>query len=139
MNKLETAKLICRLAHKGQVDRAGEDYYKHPYKVADLCSRRVDKIVAYLHDIIEDTDINYDDLIECGFSKRVINALTAITHDKSTRYLDYLKIVRKNKIARRVKIADLTHNADISRIKHPTQKDVDRCNKYLEYKHFLEI
>lgn len=138
MNKLELAKIICKQTHKGQYDRGGKDYYLHPYTVADMCTRKVDKIVAYLHDVPEDTEITLKDLEKCGFGKRIMNALTAITHIKTMRYYNYLAIVKKNKIATRVKIADLVHNSDISRIPNPSEKDKERCKKYLEYIEYLK-
>jgi len=138
MNKLELAKIICKQAHKKQYDRGGKEYYLHPYAVADLCNKKIDKIVAYLHDVPEDTDITLDDLRKCGFGRRIMKALTAITHIKSMKYPEYLAIVKKNKIATRVKIADLIHNSDISRIINPTEKDVERCNNYLDYIEYLQ-
>ena len=138
MSRLDLAKSLCKAAHTGQYDRGGVEYYLHPFKVADMCKKRVDKIVAYLHDVPEDTKITIDDLRKFGFSRRVINAIIAITHIKTMSYPEYLKIVKKNKIATRVKIADLTHNSDITRIKNPTVKDTQRCRKYIEYMQFLQ-
>lgn len=138
MNKLKLAILISEQAHKGQYDRGGKPYYLHPNFVASLCNKRVDKIVAYLHDVPEDTDITLRQLKECGFGNRIMKALTAITHIKSMPYPEYLAIVKKNKIATRVKIADLMHNADIARIPNPKQSDIERCNNYLEYIKYLK-
>ena len=137
MNKLKLARLICKQAHKGQYDRGGKPYYLHPYTVADLCKRRKDKIVAYLHDVIEDTNVTYYELRACGFGETILAALKAITHIKSMPYMEYLAIVKTNKIATRVKIADMIHNSDISRIHNPTEKDKERCQLYLEYIKYL--
>lgn len=86
-------------------------------------------IVALLHDTIEDTDVTFEDL-ETEFSPTVIEALRLLTHDKPVDYLDYVRMVKSNPIARQVKLADLAHNSDITRIKNPTEKDWKRREKY---------
>lgn len=137
MNKLKLAILISEQAHKGQFDKGGKPYYLHPNCVASMCDKRVDKIVAYLHDVVEDTDITLRQLKECGFGRRIVKAIAAITHDKSVPYLQYLDIVKQNRIAKRVKIADLTHNSDINRIPNLTVADYKRCKQYETYIKYL--
>lgn len=125
-------------AHKGQKDRGGKDYILHPLYVAKLVQSEEEKIVALLHDVIEDTDITLDDLRASGFPESVINALDAITKRPGETYSDYLERVVENPIALSVKIADITHNADLSRIPNPTEKDIARTAKYNEALKYLK-
>lgn len=122
-------KIACK-AHKGQKDKGGNDYILHPCAVANMLETDIEKAVAYLHDVVEDTDITFDDLRNEKFPLTVINAVDAITKRKGETYDDYIARVAENKIARIVKIADMTHNSDISRISNPTLKDIERVNNY---------
>lgn len=138
MGRLNTSKILCRAFHYGQTDRGGTEYYKHPYTVAKLCKHRNAKMVAYMHDLIEDTTCTIELIKNLGYSKKIIDALTAITHDKAMKYSEYLKLVKHNKIATEVKIADMIHNADISRIPNPTEEDCNRSLRYLKYIDYLQ-
>lgn len=133
MTKITLAKTLCKAYHCGQVDLGGEDYYLHPFAVAKLCKHRKAKIVAYLHDLIEDTPCTYEVLKKVGFSQEIIDAVVAITHIKTMPYPDYIEIVKKNKLATEAKIADMVHNSDLSRIPNPTEEDYARCKRYAEY------
>ncbi len=95
-------------------------------------------IVALLHDVVEDTDTTIDDLIEAGFNDNVLNALVAITKRDDESYDEYLEQVRKNPVATKVKLADLKHNSDLTRINNPTEKDYNRVEKYHKYIELLE-
>ena len=88
------------------------------------------KIVAVLHDAIEDSDLKITDLVQQGFPDFIVKAIAAITKLDGEAYEDYILRVKSNAIARKVKIADLTHNMDISRIANPTEKDFQRLEKY---------
>ena len=124
------AKLIAKLAHKGQKDKAGMDYFTHPEAVAAMLDTPEGKVVGYLHDTVEDTDVTVDEIRNI-FGDRIADAVALMTHAEGMPYMDYVKEIGKNPLARRVKLADLTHNMDISRIPDPTQKDYDRIeNKY---------
>lgn len=138
MNKLKLAKILATSYHYGQKDRGGADYVNHPIWVSNHCKGRTAKIVAMLHDIIEDTPCTYDILRNFGFSKRVIKALTVITHIKSMPYDKYIDICMTDKIAREVKFWDMVHNCDLSRIPNPTQKDIDNRYKYIKFAIKLE-
>lgn len=138
MNKITLAKTLCKAYHCGQVDLGGHDYYLHPFAVAKLCKHRKAKIVAYLHDLIEDTPCTYAVLKKVGFSQEIIDAVKAITHIKTMPYTEYIKIVKKNKIATEAKIADMIHNCDITRIPKPTEEDYARCGRYREYIRYLK-
>jgi metal dependent phosphohydrolase len=130
INEYELAYNIASKAHKGQKDKGGEDYFKHPLTVSNKLSGEKDKIVALLHDVIEDTDVTVNDLREAGFSDEVVLAVSVITKKDGEDYEEYLNRVKQNPIALRVKIADMEHNSDISRIKNPTEKDLKRLEKY---------
>jgi molybdopterin-guanine dinucleotide biosynthesis protein len=151
-NIRELALNIAKKAHKGQVDKAGEDYIHHPLAVAENFVNMNQNqngnqnenddfyyITAVLHDVVEDTDMTFDDLRAYGFSEEVIAAVDAITKRKGEKYDDYLDRVKSNTIARTVKIADLTHNSQLSRLKEVTQKDYERLEKYKKALEFLSF
>ena len=123
--------------HKDQVDKSGIPYVFHPFHLAEQMDDEETTITALLHDIVEDTDTTFDDLRKLGFSDNIINALKLMTHDKNIDYFEYVKNISKNPIARKVKIKDLEHNMDTSRLDEVTDKDLERvkkykkCNKYL--------
>ena len=96
------------------------------------------KIAAYLHDVIEDTPITADDLLNMGFTPKIVDSIKLLTKDKNVPYEEYLKNIRSDSIARAVKIADLKHNMDLSRIPNPTEKDYARLEKYKKALAFLE-
>ena len=133
----EKAYEIAKRAHLGQVDKAGEDYIKHPEKVASFVNSDEEKAVAYLHDVIEDTELTLEDLYEYGFSKEVIEAVDIITKKRGEDYQSYLNSVKKNKLARAVKLADLRHNSDLTRLTKVTEKDIQRKEKYQKAIEFL--
>ena len=133
----EKAYEIAKKAHLGQVDKAGEDYIKHPEKVASFVKIDEEKAVAYLHDVIEDTELTLEDLSEYGFSKEVIEAVDIITKKRGEDYQSYLNSVKKNKLARAVKLADLRHNSDLTRLIKVTEKDIKRKEKYQKAIDFL--
>lgn len=133
----EKAYKIAKKAHLGQVDKAGEDYIKHPEKVASFVKTDEEKAVAYLHDVIEDTELTLENLYEYDFSKEVIEAVDIITKKRWEDYQSYLNSVKKNKLARAVKLADLRHNSDLTRLTKVTEKDIERKEKYQKAINFL--
>ena len=133
----EKAYEIAKKAHLGQVDKAGEAYIKHPEKVASFVKTDEEKAVAYLHDVIEDTELTLEDLYEYGLSKEVIEAVDIITKKRGEDYQSYLNSVKKNKLARAVKLADLRHNSDLTRLTKVTEKDIERKEKYQKAINFL--
>ena len=138
MDKLKLAKVLATSYHSGQKDRGGADYVNHPIWVSSHCKSKTAKIVGLLHDIIEDTPCTYEILKNLGFAKKVIAALTAVTHIKSMPYDKYIDICMTDKIAREVKFWDMVHNCDLSRIANPTQKDIDNRYKYIRFAIKLE-
>ena len=125
---IAAARLIAKLAHKGQKDKAGIDYFTHPEAVADMLETPEEKAVGYLHDTVEDTDVTVEE-IRTVFGNEIADAVALMTHADGVPYMDYVKEIGKNPLARKVKLADLTHNMDIRRIPNPTQRDYDRIEK----------
>ncbi len=102
---------FAKQKHAGQKRKDGKDYIIHPVAVSELVSETEEKIVALLHDVMEDTDTSTDEIINSlGVSKDVIEALKLMTHDDSISYEDYVKGLASNKLAKAVKLADLKHN-----------------------------
>ena len=133
----QRAYALAKKAHLGQKDKGGNDYIEHPKAVASMMDTDIEKAVAYLHDVVEDTKISFDDLKEYGFPNQIIEALKALTKQKNESYDVYIDRVIKNPIAKKVKLVDMKHNSDITRIKNPSQKDYDRCQKYLDKIQYL--
>lgn len=129
MSQAEKALEIATTAHFGQKDKAGQDYILHPITVASFMSTDEEKAVAYLYDVVEDTNISLEDLRKI-FSSNIVEALDAITKRENETYEDYLNRVSMNKIARKVKISDMLHNIDLTRLEKITKKDIERTNKY---------
>ena len=123
------ALIISFNAHKNQLDKSGMPYVYHPYEVAAHMETEAETCVALLHDVVEDTDTTLDELAEI-FPEEAIDALRLMTHDTSVPYLDYVKKIKDNPIARKVKLADLRHNSDLSRLSSVTEKDFKRIEKY---------
>ena len=129
---------VAKKAHSGQIDRAGIDYIKHPETVASFVATDEEKAVAYLHDVIEDTSLTLLDLKKEGFSKNIIEAVDILTKKKGQDYQSYLNLVKTNELARVVKLADLRHNSDLSRLPLITEKDLERNKKYSSAIRFLK-
>ena len=136
---LELAIAITHKAHAGQLDKAGKPYILHPLTVMAQMDTAESKIVAVLHDAIEDSDLTIEELVQEGFPELITNAIAAITKRDGEMYADYLLRVMANAIARKVKIADVTHNMDISRIANPTEKDFQRLEKYKKVLNQLSV
>ena len=128
---LERAIQIAVEAHAGATDRGGKAYILHPISVMMRCETDEEKIVAILHDVVEDTDWTFDSLREEGFTETIIEALKTVTkHSEDEDYDEFIQRSLKNEIGRKVKIADLRENLDVTRIGELTEKDIERINKY---------
>ena len=123
--------------HRDQVDKSGIPYVFHPWHVAESMDDELSVCTALLHDIAEDTDTTFEDLTEMGFPTEVVNALKCLTHDKNMDYFEYVKNLSKNRIAAKVKLADLEHNSDLSRLDTITERDRERVNKYRNAREYL--
>lgn len=117
-------------AHKNQLDKSGMPYVFHPFHLAEQMEDEETTIVALLHDVIEDTDYTIEDIENMGFSRAVCDALSLMTHDSYEPYMDYVARLKENPIARTVKIADLRHNSDLSRLDYVDGRAILRCEKY---------
>lgn len=133
MSTLERAIEIATEAHKGQYDKAGNDYIGHPLRVMDMGRTEKEKIVGVLHDVVEDTEWTFAQLAAEGFSQEVIDALQCVTKlSENENYDDFIERVKKNPLATAVKINDLSDNMDIRRLPYLSDKDVKRLKKYLK-------
>ena len=105
-------------------------YVFHPFHLAEQMQTEETTVVALLHDVIEDTDYTIEDLINLGFDKTVTDAIALLTHDNDTDYMEYVAKIKNNPIAKAVKLADLRHNSDLSRLNVITEKALKRREKY---------
>ena len=123
---------LCFDAHKEQIDKSGLPYVFHPFHLAEQMQDEETTVAALLHDVVEDTDYTFDDLLKMGFDEKIIDALRLLTHEDSVEYMDYVKAIKPNPIARAVKLADLTHNSDLSRFEPDqiTEYALKRNQKY---------
>ena len=123
------AMIIAYEAHKNQVDKSGVPYIYHPIHVAEQMDTENECIIALLHDVVEDTNVTFKQLEEV-FSKEIIDILKLLTREENIEYDEYIKRMKNNSIACKVKIADLTHNLDKTRLDFVTEVDVKRNEKY---------
>ena len=130
MSTLERAIAIAAAAHAGQVDKAGQPYILHPLRVMLRVSTPDERIAAVLHDVVEDTNITLEQLIEEGFQQSVIAAVKALTKLPGEGRMDAASRAAVNPVARTVKLADNAENMDLSRIADPTEKDYARLKEY---------
>ena len=138
MSTLERAIEIAIEAHRGQRDKAGNDYINHPLRVMAAGKTTNERIVGVLHDVVEDSDWSFERLMDEGFSKEVMDALRCLTHDPRVSYDQYISHLKDNKLAVIVKLNDLSDNMDIRRFPYLSDKDVKRLKKYLRaYKQLI--
>ena len=132
MSTLERAIEIATEAHRGQFDKAGNDYIGHPLRVMTAGKTTEEKIVGVLHDVVEDSDWTFERLAAEGFSAEVIEALRCVTKlSENEPYDKFISRVKENPLAVAVKLNDLTDNMDIRRLPYISDKDVKRLKKYL--------
>lgn len=134
---LEVAIKVATKAHQGQFDKAGQPYILHPLTVAAMLDSEAEKTVALLHDVLEDSDLSTSDLKSYGFRDDIIDAVVTLTHRDNETYESYLHRVKSNPLARKVKLADLEHNSDVTRLQVVTEKDRSRLQKYAVAIRFL--
>lgn len=121
---------LCFDAHKDQKDKSGLPYVFHPFHLAEQMDSEESVIVALLHDVVEDTEITLEQLREMGFSEPVLEALRLMTHQSGVPYMEYVARISKNALATKVKLADLAHNSDTTRLEHLDDKALARVEKY---------
>lgn len=131
---------ICFEAHKEQLDKGGMPYVFHPFHLAEQMETEAEICTALLHDVAEDTDYTLDDLRREGFPSEVMDALTLLTHEESVPYMDYVREIKKNPVARKVKLADLRHNSDRTRIEIHTWDEEEKARKRVKkYRQAMQI
>ncbi|MBR5284611.1 MAG: GTP pyrophosphokinase [Clostridia bacterium] len=121
---------ICFDAHKDQVDKSGLPYVFHPFHLAEQMTDEETVCTALLHDVVEDSSYTLADLEAMGFPQAVLEAVGLMTHDPAVPYMDYVAAIGSHPIARAVKLADLRHNSDLSRLDIITDRDRMRAEKY---------
>ncbi len=131
-SQTKAAMRLCFEAHKEQLDKGGMPYVFHPFHLAEQMTDEDTTVTALLHDVIEDTSYTLDDIRDMGFSENVVEALGLLTHDDGVPYFEYIELIKTNKIARAVKLADLRHNSDVARLDVVDEKAVKRREKYLK-------
>ena len=129
---------LCFEAHKEQLDKSKMPYVFHPFHLAEGMDDEKTTIAALLHDIVEDTEYTFEDLEKMGFESEVIDALKLLTHGGNVNYFDYVRKIKENPIAKKVKLADLAHNSDLTRLDNIDEKALKRREKYIEAIKILE-
>ncbi len=130
MTPLERAIQIAAAAHAGQTGKDGAPYILHPLRLMLKMSTDEERIVAVLHDVVEDTSVTFDDLRREGFSDEVLETVRLLTHEEGISYEDYVARLAPHPLAKKVKLADLEDNSDIRRLSGIEDKDVPRLRKY---------
>ncbi len=129
----ELTKKALRIAfdvHKEQTDKTGLPYVFHPFHLAEQMQDEVTVCVALLHDVVEDGDVTFADLYDQGFTEEIVSAIKLLTHEPEVPYMDYVKALSTNPIAKAVKLADLRHNSDLSRLTIVDEWALARNKKY---------
>ena len=128
---------IAYEAHKNQVDKGGIPYIYHPIHIAEQMQSEDEVCVALLHDVLEDSDMSLDELKREGFGPEVIGALKLLTHERNVPYMDYITKIKSNPMAAKVKLADLKHNSDTTRLDVVDDNVLKRIEKYRQAMAFL--
>lgn len=130
---LEKAIKIAVKAHSGQVEKNGDPGILHPLRVMHSVSTNEEKIVAVLHDVIEDSKLTFKDLKKAGFSDKIVNAVKSVSNLKGEEYFKFIKRASKNKIGRIVKIADTYDKLTLERFTNLSSRNFNK------YKNALDI
>jgi (p)ppGpp synthase/HD superfamily hydrolase len=147
MSSLDRAILLSAKIHQGQMDRYGAWYILHPIRVMQKVYSEDEKIIAILHDVIEDSDCTLELDSDCtlellrkeGFSEEIITAIDCLTKRKDEDYMSYIARSIDNTLARKVKLADLEDNMDMKRVMELNEDDTKRMNRYLEAWKYLRL
>ena len=123
---------ICFEAHRDLTDKGGMPYVFHPFHLAEQMETEDETVAALLHDVAEDTEITLDEIGKMGFSEAVMEALRLLTHREGVPYMEYVRRIKENPVARAVKRADLKHNSDLTRLDTVDEKAIKRVEKYKE-------
>ena len=132
--KIKLAAKICFDAHKDDVDKSGYPYVMHPIHLAEQMDDEDSTIVALLHDVVEDHGDKYSlEYLSSCFSNNIIKSIILLTHKEEVPYMEYVKEIKKDETARKVKIVDLKHNLDVSRLGGNKPYKYDTYKEALEY------
>ncbi|MGE0228313.1 MAG: HD domain-containing protein [Dehalococcoidia bacterium] len=131
MSDLDTALAIAVEAHRGQVDKAGQPYILHPLRVMARVSTPEERLVAVLHDVVEDSPTTFDDLRAAGFDEAVVRAVDFLTRREDETYEAFIERVDGDALARRVKLADLEDNMTLTRLRELDDRAVERLGRYM--------
>lgn len=135
---LEKAIILAAKAHMGQLDKGGNPYILHPVRVMLGCKSLDEKIVAVLHDTLENSPLTAEELIKEGFSETIVDAVVCLTRESGGDYMEYIQRVAKNPLATAVKLSDLADNMDLKRLPGLTPRDFQRLERYLRAQIILE-
>lgn len=136
-NATKKALKLCFEAHKDQRDKSDIPYVFHPFHLAESMTDETTTVVALLHDVVEDTSFTLEDIKKEGFSDEVIEALRLLTHKDGVDYMDYVAAIKQNPIAKAVKLADLAHNSDTTRLDVVDERAKERVKTYAQAKELL--
>jgi Guanosine polyphosphate pyrophosphohydrolases/synthetases len=131
MTLLKRALCLSAMMHDGQVDKGGQPYILHPIRLMLKCETEEERVVALLHDVVEDTPMTLTCLRDFeGIPENIIEAIDCLTRRSEETYDEFIERVKTNELATKIKIYDLEDNMDISRLKEFTDKDQKRINRY---------
>lgn len=135
---LNNAIKLAEKYHEGQVDKGGEPYIGHPLRVMEGVETSKEKVLAVLHDVLEDCDVSAEQLIKEGIPKILVDKLKILRKGKGEDYFHYINRITNDKETINVKLSDLRDNMDLKRLKQITEKDIERLEKYKKAKEILE-
>lgn len=136
--QLEIAIGIALKAHAGQRDKGGNPHILHPLRVMNAVENLDEEIVAILHDVVEDSEYSFEDLLKEGIEPRLVDSLKLLTHKKDVDYFVYIDQIAQNELSKQVKLVDLYDNSNLSRIPNSTEKNLNRVQKYAKAISILE-
>ena len=132
MTDINDAIILAAKTHRGQTDKAGDNYILHPLRLMMQCESDIEMMTAVLHDVVEDSDLIIDDLREKGFPAEVVEAVDNLSRRNKESYEKFIERCRQNPLARKIKILDLEDNLNLARLKKWTFGSGIRCKMYLE-------
>lgn len=135
---LERAIKLAEKYHKGQFDKGGNPYIEHPLRVMENVESIEEKVLAVLHDVLEDCDVSKDQLIKAGIPEHLVEKLEILCKGKNEKYFDYIDRIKTDQSTINVKLSDLNDNMNLKRLKEVTEKDINRIEKYKKAKVILE-
>ena len=138
MSTVELAEQLATERHYGQIDKAGEPYIKHPERVANAVNTPEEKMAAWMHDLLEDTNTTSDELLKLGFPVAVVNAVLSLTKRPGESRISAAHRTAANRIGVAVKLADVADNMNLNRLPHVTENDMARLEEYKKVLLILE-